>query len=54
MIILWRYSVLWWRKNEGWRFKLEDGRNLLLGNQQLPPHLIRLGSFLPLEFHIMC
>ena len=33
MIIIWMYSILWWRKNEGWRFELEDGGNFLLGNQ---------------------
>ena len=28
MIILWRCSILWWRKKEGWRFKPGDGREL--------------------------
>ena len=45
--------ILWWRKNEGGRFKLVNDWNFLLRNQQLPSHLIQLGSFLPLEFHIM-
>ena len=28
MIILCRYNSQWWRKNEGWRFKLDDDENI--------------------------
>ena len=53
MIILWWYNILLWRKVEGGRFELEDGGNFPLRNQQSSYHLIRLGSFLPLELRIM-
>ena len=53
MLILLRDNILWWRKNKSWRFKLDDGRNFFLVNQQLLLYLIRLASFLPLELHIM-
>ena len=53
MVILWKENILWWRKNKIWRFEFDDGGNCFLGNQQLLPYLIRLGSFLPLELRIM-
>ena len=53
MAILWRDNILWWRKNKRWRFKLDDGWNFFLGNQQLFLSLIRLGLLLPSKLQIM-
>ena len=53
MVILGRDNILWWRKNKSGRFKLNDDGNFFLGNQQVPLYLIRLGSFLSSELHIM-
>ena len=29
---LWKNNILWCKKNKSWRFKLDDGINLFLGN----------------------
>ena len=34
MVTLLLCNILWWRKDDGWRFELERGVNFLLGNQQ--------------------
>ena len=35
MIILWWYSILWWRKDEGGRFELENGGNFFFGESTI-------------------
>ena len=46
-------NIHWMRKNKSLRFKLDDVGNFFLVNQWFLFYLIRLGSFLQLELHIM-